>query len=842
MNIPLVGDVQLLHPTVLWGIAVAAVILFFLLTRQFVRLPLLPEERRRARKMRVWLFVSRLLVIALVLLALAHPYVAKATETSGNPRVTLLVDSSASMQDLDTSFADGLAQTLQSRVTTTVRTICTNSTSDVGSAILRNLDPGGNVLLVSDGNVNSGAQLGDVAFYATTINATVSAINLSAAKEDAAIVVTGPSKVVADSDSSYAIVVTSTEPGATVHVQVDVDGVRALDKDVLPGTYPFTERFAQGGHRIDARITTPDAVPANDEFYKEVTVLPKPKILLLTQKSDPLELLLRQLYDVDKRSAMPTDLSPYYAIVADDVPVETFGNAQALNDYLIDADGGYYGNGLVLFGGLDSFNYGGYAGSPLEPFLPVRVGQGQRNKGAANLVFVIDISGSSAGGTKYQVVNGQQIAYNDTQPTLDVIKAQVVNAIQQLKIDNRVGIVVFGAQPRAGLDSAEATIEDSVKIVEPLDFLYNNRKDILDKVPRLTGGGPSAADVALQAAIKMLQNAPGDKNIVFMTDGRFCAGIGAECAPSKQLLALAANAHKLYGINFMTVGIGTTDDALFPKKVDETFLKSFAAAGDGTYDRATKLNTLLIKWGDPQAKQFGQEFTLVPLSLTHFITQGIEPTAVLNGYNQVVPKDTADLLIAADSGDPALTVWQYGNGRVATWTVFAGDSLGQLLNDQNSLLISRTINWAIGDPQRKEPYYVDIPDTRTDQPGTITVQSKTPVSGEGLSFSKDGDTYTATFQPAAPGFATILGQEYAVNRPSELDTVGMNPLLDSAVEATGGKIFKPSDSDAIVEFIKQASRKVTVERKDVSAYFLVAAMLLLLIEIAVRRITERRRR
>lgn len=833
------SQVQFLQGWILWGIPIAAIILFFLLTRDFVRLPLLPEERRRQRRQRVFVFITRLLIISLILAALAQPYVQRTQEIQGNPRVTLLIDQSGSMAYFNTSFANSLAQTLQRSVPTTVRTMGSNLTSDLGDAMLRNLEPGGNLFLITDGNVNSGTTLDDAAFYANSINASISVINLTSLTDEAAVVVNGPSEVVAQSDATFHVSVTSTNPQRQVHLVVTVDGATALEQDVLPGTYAFTKQFEQGSHRIEAHITTPDANPDNNDFYKVVNVLPKPRILLLTQHSTPLELILRDLYDVDKESTLPQNLSQYYAVVVDDMPVEALTNTQLLHDYLIDQEGQYYGNGLVFFGGLNSFDRGGYAGSSLEPLLPVRVGQGQRNKGGSTLLFVVDVSGSM-GNVTYTVQNGQLVAQTQTVSPLDVVKAQTVNAVEQLDIANKVGVIAFGIPPGAKAQSEEEAISDTIKIIDQPDYLYNNRKDILDRVPRIIGGGPTVGDVALRAAVDMLQNVPGDKNIVLLSNGRYSIVLGDESPAKQQMLDTAANAHQLYGINFMTIGVGT-DSPDFSTKVDEQFLKQLAAAGDGTYDRATQLNSLIIKWGDPKAKDFGQNFGLVLLSLTHFITQGVEPTAILNSYNQVVPKDTANLLITSDSGEPALTVWQYGNGRVATWTVFAGGNLGELLNSQNSILISRTVNWAIGDPERKEPFYVTIPDTRINDQGFVTVHSPSPVTAEGLVFTKDGNTYTAQFAPTKVGFATLLSQDYAVNRPSEYDVVGMNPDLEKVAADTGGKVFKPSDSDAMIQQIQQTSRRVTVVKNPLSMPFIVAAMVLLLLEIATRRITERRR-
>ncbi len=827
----------LAQPLWLAGLIPAALLLLFLLTRNFVTLPLTAAQRRHQRLLRAFLFTSRLLIITCLLIVLAHPYTEQTRDMQGDPRVIILVDQSESMRFLDTSFLDRLTTAVSAGVTTKVRSFGTDTTSDIGSAILQNLEPGGNILLVSDGHPTTGPALQDVAFYATTINATISVINLTPTTDEWSVLITGPRKTLSDSDTTYHLIVDGTSTHA-VPLTLTIDGTPVFQDTVRPGSHPFTTQLSKGHHELEARIDVTDAFQDNNQFRKTVTAIEKPRILLLTKKRSPLELLLNELYTVDVVATPPADLSPYYALVINDVPVEDLPGTQALNDFLIDEAGDYYGGGLVFFAGLDSFDKGGYAGSPVEQFLPVTVGKGERRKGTTNLVFVVDVSGG-VGGTTYRAEHGTLTRVTAAVPTIDVIKAQVYHALEQLRLENRAGIIIFGVPPETG-GSLTENIASSVRVLAPLDYLYNNRKELLDAVPRITGGGPSALDVALSAAATMLRGQQGDKVVVLLTDGRYCAGLGAECPESKHVEDIAHSMKQLYGINFMTIGVGTTDEQQFPKKVDEVFLKRLAKAGDGTYDRATRMNTLLIKYGDPKAKEYGEEFQLVPLSLTHFITADIEPTATLNAYAQVVPKDTAELLITTDSGQPALTVWRYGNGRVATWTVYAGNNLGQLLNEENSLLLSRTINWAIGDPQRKQDYFVDITDTRVDEKGTITIHSDAPVTSELLDFTKDGDTYTATFTPAPLGFNTLLGASYATNAPREYDHVGMNPLLSELATATGGKVFKPTASEEIIEHVKAVSKRTTIEHDDATLPFLIAALLLFLAEIAVRRLTERR--
>ena len=65
-------------------------------------------------------------------------------------------------------------------------------------------------------------------------------------------------------------------------------------------------------------------------------------------------------------------------------------------------------------------------------------------------------------------------------------------------------------------------------------------------------------------------------------------------------------------------------------------------------------------------------------------------------------------MITTDIGDPVLTVGRYGLGRVAALTTDYVTYGFELLNKDNSLLFTRTINWIIGDPERNNDNFIAI--------------------------------------------------------------------------------------------------------------------------------------
>jgi len=832
-------------PGMFWWLLLIIVLLVIII-KDFVNLKLMPQEETRRRKTRFWIFISRSLILLLLVMSLASPYIPKVTETQGNPRISLLVDKSNSMNFLDSSFLDSLKTSLDKKIPVSVKEFGSAETSNLGESILENLEQGGSMIVFSDGNVNKGASLDDVALYASNLNASISVLNSSSLKDEFAIVINGPSKIVADTEENYFVKVTGTTNDKKVKIRVTVDNTVVLNEETYPGVVEFSKALGEGDHEFTAEILSPDSYINNNKFFKVVHSLKKPKILLIAnKKNSPVEQFLKQLYSVDYKSFIDknTDLKPYYSVVLDDVGEEKVSDGvQNLNNYLLDEEGNYYGNGLVVLGGLNSFDKGGYSSSPIRTLLPVNVGKGKKKTGNDNLVFILGLTGGT-GGTKFvKQENGSYLEVKEAVPTEAIIRSQAINAIEQLRIDNKVGVVAFGITSIGHSENVDVAREKTVAVLENVDYLYNNRENIINDIKDIRGGGSYNLGIAFRKAIDMLKDKTGNKHIILLTDGRFCAGFGFDCKEAKMVLNQVSNLKKM-GINVMTVGVGPENDENFGKKVDEIFLKELAKTGDGTYDRATKLQTLLIKWGDPEAKKYGEEFSLVPLSLTHFITRDLEFNSSFNGFNQVYPKDSSELLITNDGGQPALTVWRYGNGRVASWNVFRGNGLGGLLN-QDSEVMSRTLNWAIGDPERKEKHSVSIQDSRVNEEIKVVVKSDTPVSVEGLDFIKSGDYYEASFSSKNKkvGFGELLGTKYAINNPSEYDEVGFNNQLLSLSQLTGGKVFSPKDIDAMVEHAEEVSKKVTLDKKYIKYPLLIIAIIIFLFEIYIRKLTERRKK
>ncbi|MFC1648019.1 VWA domain-containing protein [Nanoarchaeota archaeon] len=799
---------QFLEPMAFLLFIPVVLIIIFLIRKEFFKLPEQRAYQKKRRNWRRWIMISRIIIAALLIIALSKPYAEITRETKGDPRITLLIDNSTSMGIFDTSFVPGFVEALKEELPVTVRTLASGETSDIGEGILSNLEQSQNIMLITDGYNNDGSNLGDVSLFTSTTNSTISAMELEPAHKDVGVTILGPKKVVADLNVTYLIRVTKPQVDF-YHLYVSIDGQPILDLDTDSNLIYLNRKFKNKGyHTIKAEVSVKgeDYFPQNNIFYKAINVIEKPSILYLSEKNSALEYILKELYEVKKLSSLPNNLDKYYAVIVNDMPEAKFRQQDSLSEYLIE------GNGLVVFGGFNSFDRGGYKNSVFEQILPVKVGNAERKFSDNTIVIAID---RSTGGGKCRTIIDtiaktkkevcSELSYTD------VIKAQAIELLEQLDVTNKVGAVAFDTDPY---------------LLEPIDSLYNNKERMVEKISKIQPGGNTLVSKGILGGYNLLTNEKGNRYVILLTDGVTWVG------DREETLGLAGNLLR-QGIKVITVGIG--------RSVYDEFLKQTAGNGGGFYVSASNKGKLKVLFGDPEKKQDKDTFGLFVLNSGHFITKNMDPDATFKAFNQVLPKNSAELIITTDTAEPALTVWRYGLGKVAAWNVFTGGDLGELVNDHNSLLLTRTVNWAIGDPERKKPYFVNIDDGRVLETITVEVKSDKIPSAEGIQFVKvDKDIYESSILPRETGFNSVLDARYAVNYKREYEDTGFNPELSNIVSSTGGNLFKPDDIESIVQFVKSVSRRTIVEKTTIVWPFLVAAIILFLFEVMLRRISEAR--
>lgn len=791
------------HAGYLYVIPFAVLFIIWLVRHDFVKLAEDRESRaKRVRQQWVILFLRSVAVTAL-LIALASPFVERPHTVSDDPSLNILVDHSQSMSVYSDDIGESLKAKLEGAVQVELQTIASGRLSPIGEGILNGVHDGDTVVLVTDGQANLGAPLGDVALFASAHNITFNAITLEPKTDDAYVLVEGPDKTVENVDTSISVLSGwSTSDAKPLHVTVTIDGAVVLDTTDVERAHVVTRKFGQGYHRIEARVTDNDVITENNVFYKVIKVVPKPAVFLWAPTSNsPVEQLLRQVYDVTQAGSLPVSLDDYYSVIADDVPISAISQDETarLSDYVED------GNGLVVIGGRNAYDKGGYKNTYFETLLPVVVGTPGKEEGDVNVVVLMDAS---------------QSVSSEEGGGLAIAKKLTLDIINQMSPNVKLGVTAF---------------RNIAYTVSPMGYKYE-QSGLADKISTVYGTGGSKMHLGILESIDLLKAQRGAKHLIIISDGMLF--------PND--LDAAVDAVKLArknGITVYTVGGAIGTDAFVADRVDERAMQEIAAAGSGIYFRAKDTSRFSLLFGNVKAPnpEAVTEWSVSVLDSNHFITQDLETNATITGYNAVAPKTTGRMLVTTHTGEPILTTWNLGLGRVAAYSTDDGTGwAGQLLGAGNSKLVVRAMNWANGDPDRKRPAYVDIKDTRVNEAALITVKASQQPTADGIGFYKvRPDTYEASVTPTTAGFHELLGAMYAANYPVELGPLGPSSELGVLLSQTGGRYFTTGEADKLVEFAKAHSVKTVTGKDYLRWYFAVAAAVLFLIEVFLRRLMRR---
>lgn len=734
------------------------------------------DDGAASRRARWALFATRVVLVCCLVVAAAGPYTVETRERPGDPTVTMLVDESAST-GVSPSVADDLERDIEDRgVEVSRSTVATGNRSRIGDGVVANVRENGSLLLVSDGRVTGGRSLGRAGEVARRLNASVNVVAPSPNRSERYVTVSGPSTTSVGVENRFFVSVEGVEAGdRPAELVVRIDGT-VVERTTVRGTGSVVvshEFSSTGNHRVTATVDADDRYAVNDVSRKTVSVVSKPEVLYVSRDDYPLEGYLSELYEVTTRRSVPADLDPYTAVVLQDLSADEVGNVSTLQRFVLN------GNGLVVAGGDDAFEKGNYSSSPLGAMVPVQSGDTDARR--ARIVLAIDVSGSTEEGLRLQ-------------------KALALNVLDQLGPQNQVGVVAF---------------DDRGYRVAPVAPLGESRSALRSKIRRLESGGSTSIAAGLRGAGELLD---GPGTVILISDG-----VDRRDPPVRAARSLSER-----DVQVIAVEVGN--------ETSPAVLRGIADASGGTVLRADQTNRLRIFFGDENRQFRGGSLTVVDDD--HFVTAGARTTASLGFSNDVSVKRGATFLVATGNGDPAVSAWRYGVGRVVAITAYGSrGGLGGMLSRPDSLVVSRSVNWAIGDPRRKDDRSTSVPDTRVDRPTTVTYRGDSRPSVEGASFARAGNRrYEATITPDRRGYRRILDAEYAVNYRPEYAEFGPAPGLERLASSTGGRTFEPDEAGAIAETVARQTRHVREVRREWASPLLLAGLLLFLLEVAVRRV------
>jgi len=191
-------------------------------------------------------------------------------------------------------------------------------------------------------------------------------------------------------------------------------------------------------------------------------------------------------------------------------------------------------------------------------------------------------------------------------------------------------------------------------------------------------------------------------------------------------------------------------------------------------------------------------------------------------------------------GKPILTAWRYGLGRVCAFTSDDGSAWApEVYSAKNSILVSRTVNWAVGDP-RPESGRIDAEDGWLGTPLQITITSVSPPQiGAGVVEKVGENRYVAVVAPERRGIYTVGDRGIAVNYPLEFRFVGFNPDLLRLIMSNGGMAF--SEAEVARDLVEEARERseITIQKRVSRRWILLfSALAIFLSEVIARRLRE----
>ena len=574
--------------------------------------------------------------------------------------------------------------------------------------------------------------------------------------------------------------------------------------------------------------STKDTRYDNNRALGIVSVSGKPKVLLIDENESQARYLTRALEDakirVDVRNGLGVpnelaDLQNYELVIFSNVPANrlTQNQMELIRTYVQDLGGGF-----MMLGSENSFGLGGYYKTPIEAILPVHTDtEKKKETPSLAMVLVIDKSGSM-GGIK-----------------IELAKAAARATVELLGKRDKIGVVAFDGSPFWIAEMHDAS-----------DKLY-----LSDQIGSITASGGTNLYPALeQAYFALTETTAKLKHVIVLSDGQSQDGDWYGIASSM----------RNERITISTVGIGSG--------ADMNLLGNLANWGGGR-DYFTQ-----DPYSIPQI--FAKETVTASKSAIidePFIPQRIKPTQVLSGidlelapfllgYVATQPRPTAEVFLVSDRGDPLLASWQYGLGKSVAFTSdakarWASDWLDwggygkfwtQLVRDTMRKATLSNFQAEI----KKEKGIAHLAIDALDDAGDFLNQLENDVSLISPDLKKKQLAVTQTApgryeldfptQDVGPYFLNVMQKQAGevvntqvtgtvVSYPREYLVHNADDALLTQLAAVSGGKFNASAEDAFRPPEEQVALRIHLWRP-----FLITALFLLLVDIALRRVDFKR--
>ena len=571
-----------------------------------------------------------------------------------------------------------------------------------------------------------------------------------------------------------------------------------------------------------------DFFAVNNEAGAAQEVTGPPQVLVIAPQAREAASLVRALKATGRINikVITPDLAPqgltswarYQAVFLVNVPASELGEKTMAEIETYVRDGG---GGLVMIGGPNSFGPGGYAGTPVEKALPVKMNiSGRGEIPSLGLVLVVDKSGSMAG-----IAGGAD--------KISLAKEAAARSVSLLTPRDQAGVIAFDAYCTWAVPLGPVKDKDLIR--KEIGQIYADGGTEI--FPPLLGAYQALKDVPAQV-----------KHIILLTDG-----ISASGGPYQKLLENM----RQDGITLTCVAVG--------QGADSGMLKALSELGRGRFyatSEADSIPSIFTKETIMATRSFAVNEKFFPqVASAGVLLQGINQVPPLEGYVTASTKERAEMALVSHRGDPVLTAWQYGLGRAVAWTPdIAGRMCASWLTDQVfPKLWGNVLSWILPAVNTSSvQIYSNIEET-----GEVQVTVDDPAHWQEVRnyilkiTAPDGQTQNAALTPAGPGrYTTRLGAlktgaylacvvlpageaktplaqgSLVVPYPAEYKKTGVDlACLKEIARAGGGKILSAPE-EAFAPNLKPVRTS-----KDLTSLFLILAGLLWFFDVTGRRLS-----
>ncbi len=715
----------------------------------------------RSYKSKHWrnYFIARFIIIFLIFAAMGVPFVI-IQKPVANSAVTILLDESESMNlynNFDSDVYDLYDDLKSGGGFVNLNNFSRGNKTAIGDALyISSLNPVENnvIILASDGRNNYGKDMRNVA---SNIDSGIFSLIPKSTGSDISVSIEGDNYALAGIEQEITVVVKKTGSKLAeynLNLRIDSENIKkgvTQNENETVKIISFPHTFEkEGKYYISAEITPlaedTDFFAVNNKFTRNINVIPGPRILFVSKnyKDSPLKETLDSYQTTTINSAdeiRKQNLDNYDCVILNDIPASELGNK---NTY--DAISGFIenGGGLMVVGGNHSYELGGYNGSEFEKILPVNsVPRAGRDR-EIRIMILIDISGSFT-------------EKGETVLKIEDVKVKAASLVEVMDENDYLGVVAF---------------DDNTYTIQHLkggDLKYFGerklyKQELIDKILSFTTT-PTQGTIMNKALTDAKIEIGSDGGyVILLSDGRL------NFKDDENLCREIAEEMRKEDIAIITVGIG--------EGINTKFLKELSTITNGTYYEPRELAGLKLEIKGLENKTGGN---LIKISdHNHFITRTMELAAEVDEFNKVSKKTGAQVLVAKE-GEPIITVWRYGLGRVTAVTIDDGSSMAKSVYGGN--LIYRTINWAAG----------------------------------GIGEENGG---------------------VSENYPAEYLNLGVN---ENGLKDISKGVYKTTQvdklKDDVNEYIKQQRSEVP-KREYVWFYFVVGAILLFFVDVCYRRVKE----